>query len=121
MMGKEERRVAGNRAVPLTFAPAGEPAPARGVQRQRDGRGYGDAMAPVLPRGNARSDESTLPRLRLRQVFGLVDVALAPTVRRFPGIGPVRVAEFVSTYRCGAAPAWYRLPISFHLCIRIER
>jgi len=87
-MGKEERRVAGNRAAPLTFAPAGEPTLARGVRRQRGGRGHGDAMAPVLPRGNARSGGSALPHFRLRQVFGLVDVALAPTVRRFPGYSP---------------------------------
>jgi len=87
-MGKEERRVAGNRAAPLTFAPAGEPALARGVQRHRDSRGHGEATAPVLPRGNARSDRNALPRFRLRQVFGLVDVALAPSVRRFPGCLP---------------------------------
>jgi len=87
-MGKEERRVASTIAAPLTFAPAGEPALSRDVQNHCAGLGHGDAMAPVLPRGNARSDGHALPRIRLRQVFGLVDVELASTVRRFPGCLP---------------------------------
>lgn len=43
-----------------------------------------------------------------RQVFGLVDAEgfALPLARRFPGPGPSAKDGFVSTYRCGAVPAW---------------
>ena len=98
-------------AVPLTFAPAGESVRPRCKRSRRDSREGGDAHAPAFPRGNTKSDRSACVRFRLRQVFGLVDVQLAPTVRRFPDAWrPVHVTEFVSTYRCGAAPDSHRLP-----------
>lgn len=62
-------------AVPLTFAPAGEPVSTRGTQSRRHGHRGGSAQAPVFPRGNARSGRSAFVRFRLRQVFGLVDVS----------------------------------------------
>lgn len=63
-------------AVPLTFAPAGEPVLPRGTRSSRGGREDVDAQAPVFPRGNTRSDGNAFARFRLRQVFGLVDVTL---------------------------------------------
>jgi hypothetical protein len=45
-------------AVPLTFAPAGEPVLPRGTRSLRGDLGGVDAQAPMFPRGNTRSDGS---------------------------------------------------------------
>ena len=86
-MGKEERRVAGSRTEPLTFAPAGEPVPPR---VNEDG-----AIAVVTATRRLRCSPAETPgrtqahrRPRLRQVFGLVDVLLGllSVASRMPGI-----------------------------------
>jgi hypothetical protein len=63
-------------AVPVTFAPAGEPALPRGKRNQRVCR-MGDRQrtgSGVPPR--KRQVGQKRARFRLRQVFGLVDVLL---------------------------------------------